>query len=88
MLNFVEKYFPNGFRQGKKLDRTTTRIKFESLAAGSALALRKKRDLKPQSTAWINSEEYKRYTDKNASTSRNKVVQRIEYVQNNLLGKL
>ncbi|MEI2578218.1 DUF262 domain-containing protein [Scytonema sp. PRP1] len=87
MINFVEKYFPNGFRQGKKLDRTTTRIKFESLAAGTALALREKKDLKPQSTEWINSEEFRKYTSSDASSSRNKVIRRIEYVREQLLGK-
>ncbi len=87
MIYFVEKYFPNGFRQGKKLNKTTTRIKFESLAVGIALALREKKDLKPQSIEWINSEEFKKYTSSDASSSRNKVIRRIEYVREKLLGK-
>ncbi|NMF65506.1 DUF262 domain-containing protein [Brasilonema octagenarum UFV-E1] len=87
MIHFVEKYFPNGFRQGKKLDKTTTRIKFESLAAGSTLALREKKDLIPKSTEWINSEEYKKYTSSDASSSKNKVIRRIEYVREQLLVK-
>lgn len=85
MLNFIEKYFPKGFRQGKNCNKTTTRIKFESLAAGVTLALREKENLKPKSTNWINSEEYKKYTDGNASSSKNRVIQRIEYVKNKLL---
>ena len=87
MLCFVEKYFPNGFIQGKKLKKPTSRIKFESLAAGTALALRVKKDLKPESTDWINSQEFKKYTDGDSSNSRNKVVRRVEYVRDKLLGK-
>lgn len=87
MLNFVEKYFPQGFRQGKDGARTTTRIKFESLAVGVSLALRERSNLVPNSTTWIDSKEFKEYTKSTASSSRNKVVLRIEYVRNRLLGK-
>lgn len=86
MLDFVEQYFPIGFRQGKNLDRPTTRIKFESLSAGSALALREKENLQPASTDWISSDTFKKITDKNSSSSKNKVITRIEYVRDNLLG--
>jgi len=87
MLCFVEKYFPNGFKQGKDYTKTTTRIKFESLAVGVALALRIKKDLKPKSTEWINSAAFKEYTNSNASSSKNKVIKRIEYVRNQLLSE-
>ncbi|MCC3572682.1 MAG: DUF262 domain-containing protein [Microcoleus sp. PH2017_40_RAT_O_B] len=86
MLNFVEKYFPQGFRQGKNGARTTTRIKFESLAVGVALALRQSRNLEPKSTEFLNSKEFKDYTKSDASSSKNKVVLRIEYVRDRLLG--
>lgn len=87
MIDFVDKYFPKGFRQGKNYNRTTTRIKFESLAVGIALALREKRDLKPNSIEWINSDEFKNYTKSDASSSKNKVIRRIEYVRDQLLNK-
>ncbi|MBD1886526.1 DUF262 domain-containing protein [Microcoleus vaginatus] len=86
MLNFVEKYFPQGFRQGKNGARTTTRIKFESLAVGVALALRKNSNLEPKSTEWLNSQQFKDFTKSDASSSKNKVVSRIEYVRDRLLG--
>jgi hypothetical protein len=86
MLNFVEKYFPQGFRQGKNGVRTTTRIKFESLAVGVALALRETSNLEPKSTDLLNSQEFKDYTKSNASSSKNKVALRIEYVRDRLLG--
>ncbi|RUR78298.1 DUF262 domain-containing protein [Chlorogloeopsis fritschii PCC 9212] len=88
MLDFVEQYFPKGFRQGKDYAKTTTRIKFESLSVGVALALREKRDLKPQTTNWVNSDEFKKLADGNGSSSRLRVIKRIEYVRSQLLGKL
>lgn len=87
MIDFVDEHFPKGFRQGKNYNRTTTRIKFESLAVGIALALEKK-DLIPKSTEWINSDEFKNYTKSDASSSKNKVIRRIEYVRDQLLNKL
>ena len=85
MLKFVEKYLPKGFRQGKEHARTTTRIKFESLSVGIALALRKSSNLEPKSTEWLNSKEFKDYTKSTASSSNKKVVGRIEYVRDRLL---
>jgi hypothetical protein len=86
MLKFVEKYFPQGFRQGKNGARTTTRIKFESLAVGVALALRKDSNLEPKSIELLNSQQFKDLTKSDASSSKNKVVSRIEYVRDRLLG--
>jgi hypothetical protein len=42
-LEFVGLYFPHGFWQEKDYAKTTTRIKFEALSIGIALALREKR---------------------------------------------
>ena len=86
MLEFIEKYFPNGFRKGRK-HTTTPRIRFEAMAVGTALALREKSDLKPSSMEWIDSPEFKEYTTSDASNSKPKVKKRIEYVRNQLLGK-
>lgn len=86
MIDFVEMYFPTGFRQGKNKDRTTTRIKFESLAVGIALALRQQKDLQPASVDFIYSEKFREYTSSDASSSRNKVIRRIEYVRDQILG--
>ncbi|MEH1794434.1 DUF262 domain-containing protein [Nostoc sp.] len=86
MIDFVEKYFPTGFRQGKKKDRTTTRIKFESLAVGITLALRQQENLKPASVDFLDSKEFIGYTSSDASSSRNKVIRRIEYVRDQILG--
>ncbi|MDZ8088780.1 MAG: DUF262 domain-containing protein [Nostoc sp. DedQUE12b] len=86
MLDFVERYFPNGFRKGKK-HTTTPRIRFEAISVGVALALREKSEFEPVSMEWLNSEQFKEYTTSDASNSRPKVIRRIEYVRNQLLGK-
>ncbi len=84
MLDFVEKYFPNGFRKGKK-HTTTPRIRFEAISVGVALALREKSDLEPKSMKWLDSPIFKEYTTSDASNSRPKVIRRIEYVRDQLL---
>lgn len=85
MLDFVEKYLPNAFRKGKNYDKTTTYIKFESISVGIALALRENRHLQPKSTDWNNSHEFKDYTKADGSSSKAKVIRRIEYVCDRLL---
>lgn len=87
MLDFVERYFPEGFRQGKNYNKTTTRIKFESLSVGIALALKEKNNLTPKSLVWFNSKSFKELTGGDASSSRVKVIKRIEYVRDQLLGE-
>jgi Protein of unknown function DUF262 len=87
MLDFIDKYFPQGFRQGKNHNKTTTRIKFESLAVGITLALRKQKDIIPKTKNWIDSKEFKKYTSGDGSSSKVKVIQRIEYVRDRILGE-
>ena len=86
MLDFVEKYFPNGFAKGKT-HRTTPRIRFEAISVGVALALREDPNLKPASMEWLDSKEFKEYTTSDASNSRPKVIRRVEYVRDQLLGR-
>jgi len=86
MLDFVDKYFPNGFSKSKG-NVKTPRIRFEAISVGVALALREKSDLEPKSMKWLDSPEFKEYTTSDASNSRPKVIKRIEYVRDKLLGK-
>jgi hypothetical protein len=86
MLNFVSQHFPNGFkRTGYK---TVPRIRFEAIAVGVSLALREKPDLAPGDiNQWLDSSEFIKHTRSDASNSRPKLVNRIHYVRDNLLGK-
>jgi hypothetical protein len=86
MLDFIEKYFPNGFSKTKGHVKTP-RIRFEAISVGVALALREKSDLEPKSMKWLDSPEFKEYTTSDASNSKPKVIKRIEYVRDQLLGK-
>jgi hypothetical protein len=87
MLNFVSRHFPNGFkRTGYK---TVPRIRFEAIAVGVSLALREKPDLTPGDIdQWLDSTEFIKHTRSDASNSRPKLVNRIQYVRDNLLGKV
>lgn len=85
-LKFVSQHFPNGFkRSGYK---TVPRIRFEAIAVGVSLALREKPDLVPGNVGqWLDSNEFIKHTRSDASNSRPKLVNRIQYVRDNLLGK-
>lgn len=86
MLAFVDQTFPNGFSKAEGHIRTP-RIRYEAIAVGSALALRRQPKLKPGNLDWLDSDEFKELTTSDASNSRPKVVKRIEYVRDHLLGK-
>ena len=86
MLAFVNVYFaPNGFSKGKGHVRTP-RIRFEAISVGTALALRINPELVPQSMQWLDSDEFKAHMRSDASNSRPKVIARIEFVRDHLLG--
>lgn len=85
MLQFVSKNFPYGFRKSANFN-TTPRVRFEAIAVGVTLALRVKPDLVPENVlAWLNSTEFTQRTTSDGSNSKNKVVERIEFVKNSLL---
>ncbi len=85
MLNFVSQHFPNGFkRTGYK---TVPRIRFEAIAVGVSLALREEPGLaSSHMQQWLDSKEFIKHTRSDASNSRPKLVNRIHYVRDNLLG--
>lgn len=85
-LQFVQKHFPNGFKRVGY--NTVPRIRFEAIAVGATLALRADPDLRPANVAtWLDSPEFIKHTRSDASNSRPKLINRIHYVRDNLLGK-
>jgi len=84
MLKFVGKYFPHGFAKTEQA-QTTPRVRFEAIAVGVALALRKRPDLTVSNLDWLYSEEFKKHTTSDASNSKPRVIARIEYVRDKLL---
>lgn len=86
-MNFVEKYFPNGFAKTKTA-KTTPRVRFEAIAVGVALALRQKPDLTVENIDWIESEKFAELTTSDASNNQGKLQGRIEFVRDNLLKEI
>ena len=85
MLNFVSKSFPYGFRKAPT-HNTTPRVRFEAIAVGVTLALRKKPGLETSNVEiWMKSPEFEDHTTSDAANNRLKVVGRIEYVRDKLL---
>jgi len=85
MLDFIEKYLPNGFTKGPN-SRTTPRVRFEALSVGANMALKQSPNLVPARPDWIESDEFKSHTRSDASNSRPKIKNRIEFVRDKLLG--
>lgn len=88
MLSFIEKYFPDAlhiYRKTKNKFEPTTRIKFESITVGVALALRENKKLIPHSRSFLDSDTFKDFTKGDGSSSQNQVSRRIEYVRDRLL---
>lgn len=86
MVDFVDKYFENGFRKTKN-SKATPRVRFEAIAVGVGLALRENPNLIPDSMDWIEGEDFKIHTTTHASNSPARVKGRIEYVKEMLLNK-
>lgn len=87
MLAFVERHFPNGFRRSQN-HTTVPRIRFEAISVGVTLALREKPDLEPDPVGpWLDSKDFQKLTRSDASNSRPRVVNRIHFVRDHLLGR-
>ncbi|MBR0574185.1 MULTISPECIES: DUF262 domain-containing protein [Pasteurellaceae] len=86
MLEFVNKYFDNGFRKTSTA-QTVPRLRFEVIATGVTLALNINPQLIPRNVdQWLESQEFIKHTRSDASNSRPKVKSRIEFVRDKLLG--
>ncbi|MEH6627247.1 MAG: hypothetical protein V7739_12450 [Motiliproteus sp.] len=81
---FIDKNISQGFRKTPNA-KSTSRVRFEAMAVGAALALREQPDLKINNVEWLESEEFITYTTSDASNSRPRVVTRIEYARNKFL---
>ncbi len=86
-LKFVESNFPYGFRKSPN-SKSIPRVRFEAIAVGCNLALREKPELSIQNVDWIASFEFKQKTTSDAANNKSKVVGRIEFVKDCLLGNL
>ena len=84
MLEFVDRYIPNGF--AKSAGATATpRVRFEALAVGANLALRKNPSLRPVTFDWLTSDAFKAHVTTHASNSLPRLRGRVEFVRDSLL---
>ena len=86
MLKTVEDNFEFGFAKSQNAT-TTPRVRFEAISVGVALALKEKPDLHIDNVNWLNSEEFKELTTSDASNNEGKLVARVEYVRDRILGR-
>lgn len=84
-LKFVENNFPNGFRKTEG-SKSIPRVRFEAIAVGTNLALRENPNLEVNNVDWVNSNEFKKETTSDAANNKSKVIGRIEFVKDCLLG--
>lgn len=87
MLEFVERHFANGFAKAPNA-KATPRVRFEAIAVGVNLALRKKPELAAEiAAAWQfkDDDEFKKQTTTHASNSGPRLAARVEFVRNRLL---
>jgi Uncharacterized conserved protein len=86
MLEFVAKYFPNGFAK-TSASTTTPRVRFEAIAVGVTLAQRANEPLVPAAlpASWLESPEFVNQTTTHASNSGPRLRGRIEFVRDKLL---
>lgn len=84
-LVFIENNIPNGFtkQEGAK---AIPRVRFEAIAIGVNLALRENPDLVATNLDWLESKQFKYHTTSDAANNRNKLIGRIEFVRDCLLG--
>ncbi len=87
VVKFIETYFPIGLRKSEK-KRATPRVRFEAITVGVFLALQIKPDLTISNTDWLNSGGFKYQTTSDASNNPNRLVERVEFVRDALLGTI
>ncbi|AEG49677.1 protein of unknown function DUF262 [Sphingobium chlorophenolicum L-1] len=88
MLDFVERAFPIGFRKASN-PNSTPRVRFEAIAIGSYHALAEKPDLldnPPDTEAWLNGNDFSKITTSDAANVKSKLIRRINFVKQALVG--
>lgn len=85
-MNVVTHKFPYGFAKSKTA-KTTPNVRFDSIAVGTAFALRDNPSLAEKDsvdTSWLNDEEFKKLTTSDAANNKSRVTSRITYVRTKL----
>lgn len=86
MLEFVNKNFENGFAKTKGAT-STPRVRFEAISVGVYFALKENPNLDKINIDWLDSNEFQTHTRSDAANNKSKLLGRINYVKDKLLGK-
>jgi hypothetical protein len=84
VMKFVADFFPYGFAKSATAT-TTPRVRFEAIAVGANLALRKNPNLRPKQLSWLDSPRFRELTTTHGSNSQVRLAARIEFVRDSLL---
>ncbi len=84
MISFVKENFEFGFAKSKS-SRSTPRVRFDAISVGISLAQASKHDLNKNTSEWLNSVEFKKFTTSDAANNRSRVLGRINFVKEQLL---
>ena len=87
MLEFVEKYIPNGFSKSSASD-STPRVRFEAISVGSFLALQYDPTLKPTYIDWLDSVEFDDHVASDGSNNSGRLTKRVNFVRDSLLNRI
>jgi hypothetical protein len=90
MMDFVTANFPNGF-QKPTLARQIPRARYEAIAIGCALAIKRNPLLianPPSIEEWIDREDFVKATTSDGANTRSKLEGRIKFVRDNILGAI
>ena len=87
MINFVDDYFPYGFRKSPQ-SNTTSRVRFEAIAVGVHLALEIDSQIKPTDFSWLDDAIFKQHVESGGSNSAARLRGRVEYVRDKLLDRI
>jgi Protein of unknown function DUF262 len=87
MLDFVEQYFPLGFKKSVT-SKFTPRVRFEAISLGVHFALTETPDLKPVYMDWLNSKDFEEVTTSDSSTNQGRLSARVNFVRDCLLNKI
>jgi uncharacterized protein with ParB-like and HNH nuclease domain len=87
MLEFVEKYLPNGFSKSSNSD-STPRVRFEAISVGAFLALQYDPTLKPKYMDWVTSDEFENEVASDGSNNSGRLTKRVNFVRDCLLNRI
>lgn len=87
-LDFVEEYFAPFFFKKEENNTSISRIRFESISVGVALAIASEKTLNTNNIlSWLKSNDFSILTESDASNSRPKLIDRTYFVVNKLTGE-